>query len=245
MMMKHPIRNLWIILLFSILHGLCCICCRKLEIEDTRALTLLTIAMVFVLSHLRGLKVYFIIATIIIVNVVAYLMGSALPMVLRPFLGNSIWIYVISTTLTTLILGIAFELSADIIFKVETNSNEEASKEKGNNKQFKKRWVVRINDRIVPVKTEEIAYFFSEDKCNYLVTFDVGKYIVDSTMDAIASELDPERFFRINRGCILAMDCIDSAVVNAGRYSVQAHPAIGVPMIVSRSRVADFLKWLS
>ena len=86
--------------------------------------------------------------------------------------------------------------------------------------------------------------FASVPKCNYLVTFDGGKYIVDSTIDSIVAELDPHRFFRINRGCVLALDSIESAVLNAGRYSVQAHPSLGVPMIVARSRVDDFVKWL-
>lgn len=241
-MTKQLTKHLWIVLLFSILHGLCCICCRTLGIEDARALTLLTIAMAFVLSYLRGLKFYFIITAIIIINVLAYLIGSALPIALKPLMGESLWIYVISTSVTTLILGIIFEFTTDLVFKI--SGKEYTFKDDRQKKEFRQRWVVRMNDRIFPVKIEQIAYFFSEDKCNYLVTFDGGRYIVDSTMDSIFEELDPERFFKINRGCILGLASIDSAVVSGGRYSVQAHPAIGVKMIVARSRVDDFVKWL-
>ena len=181
------IKHFWIILLFSLLHGLCCLCCRALGIDDTWALTLLTIAMTFVLAYLRGLRVYFIIAAIILVNVLAYLIGNALPLALNPFLGASMWINVLSTTITTLILGTVFELATNLIFRI--GGAEVSVNGMPQNKEFRQRWIVRINDRIVPVKTEQIAFFYSEDKCNFLVTFDGGKFIVDDTMDS-NSEMD-------------------------------------------------------
>lgn len=237
---NHFKRNVIIILTFAFLHGLCCFCCRTLGIEDSWVLTLLTIAMIFILGYNRKMKIYFLIAAVILVNVLAYLMGNALPLAFIPHFGQSLWINVFTTTFTTLVLGFAFELSVDIFLKGGFVSASDAKEDQ----DFKHRWVVRVNDRIVPVKTEQIAYFFSEDKSNYLVTFDGGKYVVDSTMDAILEDLDPRTFFRINRGCILSLSCIDSAVVSAGRYSVQVHPNVGATIVVARSRVDDFLTWL-
>ena len=233
-------KSIIVILVFAVLHGLCCFCCRTLGIEDSWVLTLLTIAMVFILGYQRGMKIYFVIAAIILLNVLAYLMGNAIPLAFIPLFGQSLWINVFTTTFTTLILGVIFELAADIFFKSRRADHEAGAEQH----DFKHRWVVRVNDRIVPVKTEQIAYFFSEDKSNYLVTFDGGKYVVDSTMDTIMGELDPKTFFRIGRGCILSLSCIDSAVVTAGRYSVEVHPSLGVPMVVARSRVDEFLTWL-
>lgn len=237
---NHFKKNIFVILIFAVLHGLCCFCCRTLGIEDSWVLTLLTIAMVFILGYQRGLRIYFIIAAVILVNVLAYLMGNAIPLVFIPLFGQSLWINVFTTTFTTLVLGLVFEIAADIFLK---NGHVPAPDDAAP-QDFKHRWVVRVNDRIVPVKTEQIAYFFSEDKSNYLVTFDGGKYVVDATMDSILADLDPRTFFRINRGCILSLSCIDSAVVTAGRYSVDVHPSLGVTMIVARSRVDDFLTWL-
>lgn len=231
-----------IVLVFAILHGLCCIGCRSLGIEDTRSLTLLTIAMAFILAYQRRMKIYYIIAAIIIVIVVAYLIGNAIPLLIIPVFGESIWIYVASTMFTTIVLALLLEIGTDLVLKL--NGSGESLKEAPEKMEFRQRWVVRINDRIVPVKTEQIAYFFSEDKSNYLVTFDGGRYLVDATMENILSELDPVRFFRINRGAILSLACIDSAVVDSGRYSVIVHPDIGVAMNVARSRVDNFLKWL-
>lgn len=112
-------------------------------------------------------------------------------------------------------------------------------------KSYKERYIVRINDRIVPLQTSNIAYVFSEEKNNYLVTFDGQKYIIDSSLDVIVDELDPEYFFRISRGCIVSMKAIDTIVKQmGGRLRLVVHPEPSFEMTVSRSRVDDFLKWL-
>ena len=112
-------------------------------------------------------------------------------------------------------------------------------------KDYKERYIVRFNDRIVPLQTSNIAYVYSEDKNNYLVTFDDHKYVIDSSLDIIGEELDPDYFFRVSRGCIVSMKAIDTIVKQmGGRLRIVAHPAPSFDMTVSRSRVEDFLKWL-
>ena len=109
----------------------------------------------------------------------------------------------------------------------------------------KERLIVRINDRIVPVRIDEIAYFYSEEKSNFLCTFANKRYIVDSSLDIIAEEL-PDSFFRISRGCIVSIKAIQSIVKQAnGRMLVVADPAAGFEMTVSRARAEDFLSWIS
>ena len=112
-------------------------------------------------------------------------------------------------------------------------------------KEYKERYIIRFNDRIIPLETSNIAYIYSEEKNNYLVTFDEHKYIIDSSLDLVAEELDPGQFFRISRSCIVSMKAIDSIVKQAGgRLKILANPEPGFEMTVSRSRVDDFLKWL-
>ena len=109
----------------------------------------------------------------------------------------------------------------------------------------KERLIVKINDRIVPVRIDEIAYFYSEEKSNFLCTFANKRYIVDSSLDIIADEL-PETFFRISRGCIVSIRAIQSIVKQAnGRMLVIADPAAGFEMTVSRARADDFLAWIA
>lgn len=112
-------------------------------------------------------------------------------------------------------------------------------------KEYKERYIVRFNDRIVPLQTSNIAYVYSEDKTNYLVTFDDQKYIIDSSLDVITEELNPEVFFRISRSCIVQMKAITSIIKQAGgRLKIVPEPKASFEMTVSRSRVDDFLAWL-
>ena len=112
-------------------------------------------------------------------------------------------------------------------------------------KEYKERYIVRFNDRIVPLLTSNIAYIYSEEKNNYLVTFDEQRYIIDSSLDVIGEEFNPDKFFRISRGCIVSMKAIKSIIKQTGgRLRIVAEPKSSFEMTVSRSRVDDFLEWL-
>lgn len=111
-------------------------------------------------------------------------------------------------------------------------------------KEYKERYLIKFNDRIVPLKTSDIAYVYSEEKNNYLITFDEQRYIIDSSLDVIHEDLNPEVFFRISRSCIVSMKAIQSIIKQTGRLKIIAVPEPSFEMTVSRSRVDDFLEWL-
>ena len=112
-------------------------------------------------------------------------------------------------------------------------------------KEYRERYIIRFNDRIIPLEINKIAYIYSEEKNNWLVTFDNQKYILDSSLDIVCEELNPEKFFRISRGCIISMQAITSITKQqGGRLRITSDPSAGFEMTVSRSRVDDFLKWL-
>lgn len=112
-------------------------------------------------------------------------------------------------------------------------------------KEYKEKYIVRFNDRIVPLQTANIAFIYSEEKNNYLTTFDGERYIIDSSLDVISDELNPDSFFRISRSCIVNTKAILSIIKQAGgRLLIKSNPPASFEMTVSRSRVEDFLDWL-
>ncbi len=112
-------------------------------------------------------------------------------------------------------------------------------------KDYKEKYIVRLNDRIIPLQTANIAFIYSEEKNNYLTTFDGERYIIDSSLDVISDELNPELFFRISRSCIVNTKAILSIIKQAGgRLLIKSNPPASFEMTVSRSRVDDFLDWL-
>ena len=111
----------------------------------------------------------------------------------------------------------------------------------------KEKFLIRLNDRIVPVRVADIAYFYSEDKNTYMVTVNGTSYVLDDSLDALVETLDPESFFRISRSCIMAEKTIDSvSKLMGGRLRITPNPDIAAltDFTVSRARVEGFMKWL-
>lgn len=115
----------------------------------------------------------------------------------------------------------------------------------GGGKRYKQRYLLRYNDKIIVVDTQQIAYFYSEDGSTYLMTSAGDKYLMDISLDMISRELDPTRFFRISRSCIVADSAIGNVAKRLGnRIKLSLKPSSDVDSFVSRSKTADFLAWL-
>lgn len=111
-------------------------------------------------------------------------------------------------------------------------------------KKWKKRMLVRIGERYLPLMIEDIAFFYSEDKYNYVYMKDGVRYLLDLTMDKICEGLDPESFFRISRGCIVSRETVRKAVRHAnGRLKLELSVLTPEELFVSRARVENFLRW--
>lgn len=112
-------------------------------------------------------------------------------------------------------------------------------------REYKKRFVVRIGDKIAVVGTEQIAYFYAEDKYTYLVTSDGRRLILDTSLDAVSEQVDPRRFFRLSRNCTASIGAIAGISKHlSNRLKVSLEPKPDFEVFVSRSRTADFMNWL-
>lgn len=106
-------------------------------------------------------------------------------------------------------------------------------------------FTVRVGDRIVPLSVKEVAFFYSEDKANCIMTAGGGRYLIESTLEQVESRIDPAGFFRISRGTVVARSAIREAARHlSGRLLLSTIPAAPFEMTVSRARVDDFLRWL-
>src|SRR5205823_167650 len=75
--------------------------------------------------------------------------------------------------------------------------------------EYKKRFVIRYGDHIKTINIEDVAYFFTQEKINFLRTHDNKTYPLDFNLDKLESLLDPSIFFRINRQFIIGIPSID------------------------------------
>lgn len=112
-------------------------------------------------------------------------------------------------------------------------------------REYKKRFVVKLGDRISVVGVDEIAYFYAEDKSTYMVTTEGRRMILDMSLDAASEQVDPAAFFRISRNCTAAIGAISGISKHlSNRLKVSLTPKPDFEVFVSRSRTADFMDWL-
>ncbi|MBP3383109.1 MAG: response regulator transcription factor [Tidjanibacter sp.] len=111
--------------------------------------------------------------------------------------------------------------------------------------QYKDRFVVKIGDKIVPIKTENIAFFYSESKTSHIVTDEGREYVIDDSLDTVENKINPELFFRIGRSFIVSLSAIHLVTKHFGsRLKVQLKGNKRDDLFVSRSRTNEFLEWL-
>ena len=105
--------------------------------------------------------------------------------------------------------------------------------------------MVRYGEHIKTINTDEIAYFYTEDKVNFLTSFDGRRYIIDFNLDSLESMLDPKLFFRINRQFIISINAIDEMFAyTKSRVLVKLKPSCKHETIVSTERSSEFKTWL-
>jgi hypothetical protein len=98
-------RVSWIIHIFALLHATVALICRRTGVEDELLLTILTMTMALIICVKKGFRVEFSAASIITVNIIGYLLGNAGAVLFSRILGSSIFANVLSTTVTTEIIG--------------------------------------------------------------------------------------------------------------------------------------------
>ena len=112
---------------------------------------------------------------------------------------------------------------------------------------FRERFLIRLNDQIVPVEVKEIAYFYSEAKNSYLVTFNGKSYVLDDSLDTLEQRIDEREFFRISRSCIINQRAIERmGKLLGGRYRITLKKGIDAytDLTVSRARADAFINWM-
>jgi len=114
-----------------------------------------------------------------------------------------------------------------------------------NNTKYKSRFITKIGDQILHISVDDIAYFKSEDNETFIVTRNNKRYIIDNPLDHIITTVNPDIFYRINRGYVVHIDSIKK--INKyfnSRLHIELDPVDKDNVLISRVKVQDFLKWI-
>ena len=112
---------------------------------------------------------------------------------------------------------------------------------------FRTRFMSQVNDKLIPISAEDISFFHSSEKITWAYNFSGKKHPLDQTLAEIETVINPQQFFRINRGYLVNHRAVSQLLAYSNsRYKVELQGWNNAePVIVARDRVGSFKSWLS
>lgn len=112
-------------------------------------------------------------------------------------------------------------------------------------REYKKRFTIRLGQHLKIINADEIECFYSENKGTYAATSEGRNYLMDTTIENLENELSPQIFFRVSRKFYVNINYIKDIVsYTNSRLSIKLNRFNEHEIIVSRERVKDFKLWL-
>jgi len=112
--------------------------------------------------------------------------------------------------------------------------------------QYKSRFLIKIGDKYRSIPVGEISYFHISERSVFLVDYQGKDYGIDSSLEQLQGILDPRKFFRINRECIVNINAITLMhSYSSSRLQLTLKDREKSDLfVVSREKVAEFKKWI-
>lgn len=105
--------------------------------------------------------------------------------------------------------------------------------------------LVKVGSSFVQIKTAELLYCYSEESITFGVTLD-KRFIIEETLDDLFSTLDQTRFFKINRGQVVAKSSIQKIDPYFNhRVKLTVTNPRDQEFIVSRPKTSEFKDWMN
>ena len=112
-------------------------------------------------------------------------------------------------------------------------------------KEYKKRFSVKIGTQLKVINMDEIECIYSENKGTYIHTLDNRDYLIDSSLEVIEKELNPNLFFRISRKFIIPLDSVkEIQMYSNSRLKIILPTYKDDDVIVAREKVSAFKDWI-
>lgn len=114
-----------------------------------------------------------------------------------------------------------------------------------NNARYKERLLIKRGQQLSYLKTEATAYCYADGKLCYAVDFSNNKYLLESNLSQLEEQLQPNKFYRINRHLLVNIESVSKVHTwLGGRLKLELLPSTSSDTVVSRERVNGFKEWL-
>jgi two-component system LytT family response regulator len=111
---------------------------------------------------------------------------------------------------------------------------------------YKSHFLIRLeDDKLVPLKTEDIAFLYSSHGVVRAFTTEGKAFTMDQSIDQIEEMLDPGMFFRVNSQFMISRKAVrDLGVWFSRRHSVNLKVRTPEKIVVSKEKVTQFKSWV-
>lgn len=110
---------------------------------------------------------------------------------------------------------------------------------------YKSGILVFSNEKIIPVKTADIAFIHSAGGVVKVCTKNKQYYLINEVLDDLEPQLDPSRFFRANRQYLVNRDVVIMAEYFFNRRLVlKLNIETPEPVIISKMKAPELMAWM-
>lgn len=112
-------------------------------------------------------------------------------------------------------------------------------------KNYLKTLLISYKDTIIPLDTQEIAYFYSKNEKVRVFTVNGMVYQTEKSLNSLTEMLDPDLFFRANRQFIISRKAVKEMTVRLGsRLCLKLNVETEKEILISKERVSELKHWL-
>ncbi|MCQ2958989.1 MAG: LytTR family DNA-binding domain-containing protein [Bacteroidales bacterium] len=116
---------------------------------------------------------------------------------------------------------------------------------KNGEKKYRTRFLIQGHSSYTSLESNDIAYFYSENKITFAVTFAQKEHIVNFSLEQLEEELSKDDFFRLNRKYIANIKAINSFEdFFGGKLIVHLSVPTQEKITVSRLKNSAFKEWM-
>lgn len=114
-----------------------------------------------------------------------------------------------------------------------------------NSKTYRERFSVVVGQKMKSIAVEDVSYFFSNSGITFVRMKTDSQYSIDQSLDNIMTEVDPTKFFRVNRQFLINLSAITNIhIFPKSRLKLELNPPVKEGVFVSLDKVTDFKKWI-
>ncbi|OUR94545.1 hypothetical protein A9Q87_02615 [Flavobacteriales bacterium 34_180_T64] len=113
-------------------------------------------------------------------------------------------------------------------------------------KSYKTTYLIHQRDELLPIKTDDIAYFYIETGIVKATTLLNKSYVIDKKLEDIESEIDPNTFHRVNRQFVINRNAITNIKFYFnGKLIINVNPPFSERIVASKAKASEIKNWMN